>query len=155
MAEKPDHRHESHHDLLAVVVEEVDEAREVLELAQQLVHALPLRSFEDVVKAVGTKGTINFRGSPRPVQNFAEHVPGILFPIDSVQKLVTLLYETVRLAPAWIKYNDNDPAYAKRKLRRMGILGLKQGLLGRGGGRSTGGRAVGVLSAQQTQKGTE
>jgi hypothetical protein len=36
----PQHMH-NNHELLAVVVEKVDEAREVLELAQQLVHALP------------------------------------------------------------------------------------------------------------------
>jgi hypothetical protein len=130
MTSKAEHTHE-HHELLAIVLEEVDEAREVLELAQQLVHALPLKSFEDVIRALGTDGMIKFRGNPRPARNFAEYVPGILFPIDSTQKLVTILYETVRLAPPFIKYNERDPNYAKRKLRRMGILGLRQGMLGR------------------------
>jgi hypothetical protein len=119
--------------LMAAVVEEVDEAREVYELARQLAPALPLRSFEDVAKAVGPEGMITFRGNQRPVQNFADYVPGVLFPIDTVQKLVMLLYETVRLAPAWVKHNENDPKHAKRKLLRLGILGLRQGVLGRGG----------------------
>jgi hypothetical protein len=121
------------HELVAIVVEEVDEAREVLELARQLVHALPLHTFEDVVKAVGPKGTISFRGRHSAVANFAGVVPGVLFPIDSVHKLVTLLYETVRLAPPSITYSDSDPAHAKRKLRRLGLLGLRQGSLGRRG----------------------
>lgn len=124
-----------HQALLAVIVEEVDEAREVLELAQQLVHALPLQSFEDVVKAVGPKREITFRGNPSTVANFAQLVPDILFPINTVEKLITLLYETVRLAPRRIRYSDDDPRHAKRKLRRLGILGANVGVL-RGSSRS-------------------
>jgi hypothetical protein len=124
---------QENHKLMAAVVEEVDEAREVYELARQLAHALPLETFKDVTKAVGADGMITFRSNPRPVRNFADYVPGVLFPIDTVQKLVALLYETVRLAPAWIRYNEDDPKHAKRKLLRLGILGLREGVLGRGG----------------------
>ncbi len=123
----------SEHELLLSIVEEVDEAREVHELAQQLVHALPLASFEELVKAVGPKGTINFRGSPHAVANFADVVPEVLFPIDTVPKLVALLAATVRLAPATLRYSDRDEKYARIKLRRLGILGVQGsiGVLGR------------------------
>jgi hypothetical protein len=156
MPKHSDREPQENSKLLAVVVEEVDEAREVYELAQQLAHALPLGSFEDLIKATGVTGMINFRGSPHPVQNFAAYVPGVLFPIDSVQKLVTLLYEAVRMAPAWVKYSENDPNHAKRRLRRMGILGLRQGVLGRGG-RAGGSQrtrpSVGVAEKPQTTEG--
>ena len=145
------------HELLKLVVEEVDEAREVHELARQLLHAIPLQSFEDIVKAVGPKGTITFRGNPSTVQNFAAVVPGVLFPIDSVQKLLTLLYETVRLAPPWVRYRDDDVDHAKRKLRRLGILGLKQGTLGATGSVSsrrarTSNEVHGILKPKKTEE---
>ncbi len=117
-------------DLLRLIVEEVDEAREVHELAQQLHHALPLRSFDDVVKAVGERGTIKFRGNAFDIQQFGALVPAILFPIDDAQKLVTLLYEAVRRAPKTIFYNEADPEAAKRHVRRLGILGAPIGVLG-------------------------
>lgn len=149
MPKPNNHEPQEDHKLMVEVVEQVDEAREVYELARQLAHALPLRSFEDVKQAVGPDGMITFRGNRRPVQNFAEYVPGVLFPIDTVQKLVTLLYETVRLAPAWVKYNEDDPKYAKRKLLRMGILGLRQGVLGRGGYSGPSPRSTHASAAQK------
>ena len=100
----------SDHELLTAIVNEVDEAHDVFELARQLAHALPLRSFEDVTKAVGPRGTINFRGSSHIVANFVGAVPEVLFPIDSVAKLVTLLAATVRLAPANLHRADENSA---------------------------------------------
>jgi len=117
----------SHHELLEAIVNEVDEAYDVFELAKQLAPALPLRSFDDVVKAVGPRGTINFRGSPHTVANFVGIVPEVLFPIDSVSKLVTLLAATVRLAPVSLRRADENSA--RVRLRRLGILGV-QGTIG-------------------------
>jgi hypothetical protein len=111
-------------DLLKIIVNEVDEAREVLELAQQFAHAIPLRSFKDVVKALGDRGVIAFRGREFQVGPFGAHVPSFLFPIDSVKKLVTVLYEAVRRAPKHIRYSDKDPRYAKISLYRNTVLGL-------------------------------
>jgi hypothetical protein len=128
MAEKMD-TGPKHQELLALIVEEVDPAREVLELASQLVHALPLRSFEDVVKAAGGSGSLRFRGRSVGVHGFVEAVPEIIFPIDTEQKLVTLLYETVRRAPPWFR-SESDTGAASRRLRRLGILGVQQGVLG-------------------------
>ncbi|HZZ62896.1 MAG TPA: hypothetical protein VFE63_17325 [Roseiarcus sp.] len=118
-------------DLLRIIVEEVDEAREVHELARQLIHALPLRSMDDVAKAVGGHGNITFRGVPYTVANFANVVPSVLFPIDSVEKLVTLLAATVRLAPRRLPRGPDD-GYAKSRLRRLGLFGLggRIGLMG-------------------------
>jgi hypothetical protein len=112
-------------ELLAAIVDEVDEARDVFELAKQLTHALPLRSFEDVVKATGPKGTINFRGKPYTITNFTDMVPEVLFPIDSLTKLVTLLAATVRLAPAHLRLSWHDESSARVRLRRLGILGVQ------------------------------
>lgn len=123
-------------DLLRLVVEEVDEAREVRELAQQLIHALPLRSFDDVVGAAGTKGIIKFRGHEFHVGKFRPLVPSLLFPIDTPQKLIALLYETVRLAPGTIRYNSTDPQTAKRQIRRLGLIGLPGTALGSRRGRA-------------------
>lgn len=117
------------HELLAAIVDEVDEARDVFELAKQLAPALPLRSFEDVIKAVGPKGTISFRGSPYTVANFNAVVPEVLFPIDSLPKLVTLLAATVRLAPTQLRHSKHDESSARVRLRRLGILGV-QGTIG-------------------------
>ena len=117
-------------EMLKLIVEEVDEAREVQELVEQFHHALPLRSFDDAIKAVGQRGMIKFRGNAFDIRQFGALVPAILFPIDDAQKLVTLLYEVVRRAPKTIQYNETDPAAAKRHLRRLGILGAPVGVLG-------------------------
>jgi hypothetical protein len=101
-----------------------------------------------LTKAVGSSGTIKFRGKPFQIRGFSSVVPDILFPIDSEQKLVTLLYEAVRLAPTSISYSEDDPVYAKRKLRRLGIIGLRQGMLGRGGGFSPKGRMSTINESQ-------
>jgi hypothetical protein len=119
-------------ELMKAIIDEVDEAREVLELAQQLAPALPLRSFEDLHKAVGQQGKIIFRGNAFNVRAFEALVPSLFFPIDDLPKLIALLYETVRLAPTTVTYSDKDPEHAKRRLRRLGIVGMlgKIGQLG-------------------------
>ena len=76
------------------------------------------------MKAVGPKETINFRGRPYTVANFTDMVPEVLFPIDSLTKLVTLLAATVRLAPAHLRLSWHDERSAKVRLRRLGILGV-------------------------------
>jgi hypothetical protein len=122
---------ESNPDLLRAIVDEVDEAREVHELAQQLAHALPLKSFDEIGKALGSQGMITFRGVPYKAADFVDVVPSVLFPIDSVEKLVTLLAATVRLAPRTLRRGPDD-AHQRAKLRRLGLLGLGPiGVLGR------------------------
>jgi hypothetical protein len=117
---------EAHEDLLEIVLEEVGEAHDVRELAQQLVHALPLRSFDDVIKALGEQATITFRGRPLDIRKFALMVPTVVFPVDSPRKLVVLLHEAVKLAPK------------RTSASRLGVLGAPIGRLGKFGAGVTG-----------------
>jgi hypothetical protein len=117
-------------ELLRLIVEEVDEAREVYELAAQLAAALPIKSFDDIIKTMGDRGSIKFRGKELEVTQFADMVPATFFPIEDRQTLVALVYQAVKLAPRTHQYADSDPANARRRLRRLGLLGLPTGLLG-------------------------
>lgn len=117
-------------ELLKLIVEEVDEAREVYELAQQLSPTMPLRSFDDIERAVGDSKAVKFRGKAFGIKQFRELVPATLFPIEDHQTLVALLYQAVCIAPKHIQYDETDPRNAKRRLRRLGIMGLPTGLLG-------------------------
>jgi hypothetical protein len=121
-------------DLLRTIVEEVDEAREVYELAEQLERHLPLRTFDDVVKATGDRHAVVFRTNPIEVGQFAALVPATLFPIEDTTTLVALLYQAVRLAPSHIQYPESDVRNAKRRLRRMGLAGLPTGQIGKAPG---------------------
>jgi hypothetical protein len=117
-------------ELLKLIVEEVDEAREVYEVAGQLAPALPIRSFDEIIKHMGERGSIKFRGNELEISQFAAMVPATFFPIEDKQTLVALVYQAVKLAPRTHQYSDSDPANAQRRLRRLGLLGLPTGLLG-------------------------
>jgi hypothetical protein len=117
-------------DLLRLIVDEVDEAREVYEVSEQLAGALPIRSFDDIAKAVGAEGSITFRGNVLDIRQFAALVPATLFPIEDPQTLVALVYQAVKMAPRTIQYAESDPHSAQRRLRRLGLFGMPSGLLG-------------------------
>lgn len=103
-------------EITRLVLEEVDEARETLELVSQLVSALPLKGMADVAKAMN--GKITFRGNTFAVEAFVGLVPEILFPIDDPEKLVRLAYQVVLAAPSTITYDMEDPVIAKREMQR-------------------------------------
>lgn len=111
---------QSKEDILQLLVEEVDEARETHELVMQLKEALPIRSFHDIITACSkNEGDIIFRGKPFDVSLFEEVIPSIIFPIEDIRTLIELVYIVViRLAPKYITYNLEIPENAKRHVRR-------------------------------------
>jgi len=115
---------ESGQDLHKIVIQEVDTAREVFQLAQQLAPALPIRSFADVLKALGPEAVFRFRGHEIPAAIFAQRIPAYLFPIDSLGKLVVILHEAVRRAPRSLTYPPLDPTHARIELHRKSVLGV-------------------------------
>lgn len=114
-------------DLERLIIDEVDEARETYELVEQLIPALPIKHFGDLRDA--TAGEIRFRGNPFDIGVFEDLLPDVLFPIDDVEKLVQLAYQAVQAAPPHITYDLEDPANARREMRRS----LIRRLVGDGG----------------------
>lgn len=117
--------------LLQLVIDEVDEARETYELATQFAKGLPFRGFEDVAKLVNPERGIKFRGEYYDIKQFAGMIPSVVFPIDNLESLITLLAYAVRSAPKRPAVTEpTDAEDARRQLKRLGILGSTMGRLG-------------------------
>ncbi len=111
-------------DLYRLIVEEVDEARETLELVGQLREGLPIKSFEDL-RAASREGTLELRGERHPVDQFEDYLPAFVFPIDDLPTLVSRVALFLKAVPD--SFGRDDPRRAKGDLRRLGMLGLPNG----------------------------
>lgn len=111
-------------EFMRLIVEEVDEARETMELVSQLAPRLPIKSAKELVG----EGVIRFRGEDYDVKNFAAMVPAFVFPIDSKEKLVQLAAMAARMAPPQVEFDHDDPETAKRLMLR--ILSSRSGAVG-------------------------
>jgi hypothetical protein len=117
-------------ELLHLIVGEVDEARETLELVNQLQKELPIRRFDDIRRAVGPDGTIRFRGVAFPIRLFEDRIPKIVYPIEDVRALVERVVELVRMVPKFVANDPRNPENLKRQMGRSWFKppnGLPQG----------------------------
>lgn len=108
-------------DVLSLIMNEVDEAREAHELVKQLEPALPIKSFDDIKKACGDKGTITFRGTAFKVGIFEEIMPKIAFPIEDTRTLVERVVQLIRMVPKFIANDPKNIENAKRHMRRLAM----------------------------------
>ena len=121
----------SNNKLLQLVVEEVDEARETYELAVQFAKGLPIRSFEDVLRLIDRGQGVNFADNFTISSSSPRLVPSVVFPIEDLESLITLLAYAVRNAPKGHAVTElTEAGDARRQFRRLGILGLPVGRLG-------------------------
>jgi hypothetical protein len=123
-------KRDNEHETLALIVEEVDDARDVYELHRQLAPHLPIKQFDDLRKVASESGSITFRGQEFDVSSFEALVPSVVFPIEDASKLVQLLVEVVRHAPPHVGRNLEDAEQAKRLTRRLGMRIGSAGLIG-------------------------
>ncbi len=117
----------SSRDLRDLVIDEVDDARDIYDLARQLAEYLPIESFEALVKA--TEGRmLKFRDAEFDVVSLEGLVPSIVFPVLSERALVERLGEMVRVAPAHLGVDIDSEGGARRLLRARGQIAPGIGL---------------------------
>jgi hypothetical protein len=88
-----------------LIVNELDQGRDVLQLYGQIAEALPIKSFEDLRKVFGKQGSIAFRDTNAPIDMFEELMPGFLFPIMDDEDLVSKLAQLVQAFPSDVGYD--------------------------------------------------
>ena len=108
-------------ELLKLIVDEVDEARDILRLAEQLAPLLPIKSFDDLARA-GERGQMRFRDTPFDVETLRPYVPAIAFPVEDARALVQRLAYLVRIVPEHLGVDVTSEEGARRQMRRAGML---------------------------------
>jgi hypothetical protein len=108
-------------ELLRLVIEQVDDARDLLQLAEQLAPLLPIKSFDDLLRG-GEKGRMRFRDTPFDVSTLRPYVPVIAFPIEDLRGLVERLGYLVRLVPEHMGVDISTPEGMRRQMRRSATL---------------------------------
>lgn len=111
-------------ELLRYIVEEVDAARDTLELVQQFAGALPIRSYDEAIRAMGSEGVVRFRGARFDPRAFEHLVPSVVFPIETVQQLVSLAAQMVERIPSTVGNDLSNPETARRLMRRASLQSL-------------------------------
>lgn len=119
---------QSREEVLRLIVEEVDAARDTYELVSQLEHALPIRSFEDLRKAAGEKGELRFRGTTFNVAEVEGLLPPWAFPVEDLRALVERVAHAVRLTPPDFAVDRTNPDFVSRQMRRQLFGGIPNGL---------------------------
>lgn len=109
-------------ELHALIIAEVDDARDILQLAEQLVPLLPIKSFDELMKA-GEKGRMQFRDTPFDVDSLRAFIPAITFPIEDARTLVERLAQMIRMVPPHLGVDVDSPSGMRRRMRRSGMLG--------------------------------
>lgn len=101
-------------EVLQMIVEEIDAAREVYQLFLQLEKALPIKSFEDIAKAADKEGILHFRDASTSFKFFESYVPSFIFPIENAKALIERLAQFVKLVPEDVGYDPSKPENLKR-----------------------------------------
>ena len=118
----------SREELMQMVIEEVDHARDIQQLAEQFVEFLPIRSMDELIKAVGDK-ELQFRDTPFDVATLAAHIPSIAFPVEDARGLVERLGYIVRIAPPALGVDLESPEGIRRRLRHTSSLASNLGMM--------------------------
>ncbi len=107
--------------LLRLVVEACDDARDVMELAQQLAPLLPITCFKDLEKLK----TITFRDQEFDVEMFASDIPSIVFPIENLATLVRRVAGVVDATPDFVGIQPDSPEFLRRQMERLAMPGVQ------------------------------
>ena len=118
----------SHEELLRFVVDEVDQARDIYQLASQLAPLLPISSFDELVRAE-QKTKLTFRDTPFDIESLRAHIPSIVFPVDDVRGLVERLGHLVRMVPPHLGVDTGTAEGARRQMRFAAQLAPGLGLI--------------------------
>lgn len=114
---------------MRLVIEEVDQARDIYQLAQQLAPFLPIRSVEELMKAAGEK-ELRFRDSDFTIdERMAAHLPKIIFPVEDASSLVERLGHVVRMVPPAMGVDLDSSEGIRRRLRFASALGPNLGMI--------------------------
>lgn len=108
--------------LLELIVAEVDQARDIFQLAEQLAPFLPIKSFDDLKRAAEDR-RLHFRDTPFDVESLRAHVPQIVFPIDDAQGLIERLGLLIRIVPEHLGVDVTSSDGARRRSRSSAMLG--------------------------------
>jgi hypothetical protein len=119
----------SDQELMRLVIEEVDQARDIYQLAQQLAPFLPIRSVDELIKATGEK-EFRFRDSDFVIDEaVGANLPRIIFPVEDVSSLVERLGHVVRMVPPALGVDLESPEGIRRRLRFAAALGPNLGMI--------------------------
>lgn len=110
-------------ELYSLIIAEVDDARDILQLAEQLVPLLPIRSFDEMAKA-GERGRMRFRDTPFDVESLRDFIPPITFPIENARSLVERLAQLIRMVPPHLGVDMESPSGMRRRMRQAGMPGM-------------------------------
>ncbi len=113
---------------MRLVIDEVDDARDILQLAEQLAGFLPIRSMDHLMKETEGK-ELRFRNATFTVDSMAAHIPSIAFPIDDVKGLVERLGHLIRMTPPALGVDLESPDGIRRRLRKSSAIGSNLGLM--------------------------
>lgn len=108
-------------ELRALVIDEVDEARDIYELAVQLARFMPIESFERLVEAAGDK-PLRFRDAEFDVESLRGLIPEIAFPAKDARGLIVRLGQVVRAVPAALGVDLESESGARRISRANNAL---------------------------------
>lgn len=105
---------ETNAEILRMIVEEIEPAREVYQLFMQLRNALPIKNFKDLEKAADHEGKLHFRDTAVGFRFFESYIPNFIFPIEDEKALIERLGQFVKIFPQEIGYDRSNGEYIKR-----------------------------------------
>ncbi len=110
-------------DLRELVIDQIDDARDLYELARQMEKFLPIESFKHLDAQVGDR-SLRFRDTEFDLRSLGHLIPPIAFPVMSLSGLVERLGEVMRLVPPHLGVDVESESGARRVLRSQGPLGM-------------------------------
>lgn len=110
-------------EMLRLIVEEVDGARDILQLVRQLEPALPIRSFKDLRRLTKDGGAIQFRSVEIDLDFYEGFMPDYAFPIEDLRGLVARVAQLIRMLPPDLGKDPNDPENMRRMMKQSPTFG--------------------------------
>lgn len=149
----------SEEEILHLIIDEIDQAQDILQLVRQLEGVLPIRSFKDLYKACDEEGKMVFRDTRFDLAIFEGEIPNIAFPIEDMRTLINRVGYLVRLVPPELGADPTKPENVKRRLQRQPLMGIDRfssrnlvgGAIVGWGGPSTVGQGASHSSAERQQ----
>ncbi len=115
-------------ELMRLVINEVDQARDLYELAQQIAPHLPISSFDELTKINDGK-RLRFRDAEFDVESLRAFVPAVVFPVQDLEGLVERLGHVLRMVPPEMGVDVTTESGMRRQLRNTGAVTPGIGLM--------------------------